>query len=234
MTTSIDQFNPPPPAASVVPRLADGQRLDQAEFHRRYLSMPPDFRAELIEGVVVVSSPQKPRHGGAHGLLMYWLGRYAVDIPEIDYCDNTTAILGASEYQPDAYLLVAPSRGGQSSLSSDGYAVGPLELVLEIADSTESIDLNSKFREYQKAGVKEYLVVLLRRQAVRWFMLDDGLFREATAVDGVLCSQVFPGLWLNVEALLCNDRRRLTNTLELGMRSSEHAEFLKQLRQSSS
>ena len=62
--TTIDRE---PPVAS--PPLADGQRLDRATFHERYAAMPPEFRAELIGGVVhVMTSPLRRRHGAASAI----------------------------------------------------------------------------------------------------------------------------------------------------------------------
>ena len=43
------------------------------------------------------------------------------------------------------------------------------ELVAEVAYSTASIDLNRKKADYEKAGVKEYVVVLVREESVVWF-----------------------------------------------------------------
>lgn len=230
MTPSTDQFNPPLPPATSVPRLVDGQQLTQPEFHRRYLAMPPNFRAELIDGVVVLPSPLKNKHGFAHGLAVHWLYLYRRGTHRLRIGDNTTAILANSEVQPDAFLMIDSAYGGQASESADGYTVGAPELVVEVADSSESMDLNLKFREYQKAGVREYLVVLLRRQTVRWFSLESGVFQEIGSVNGVLQSRVFPGLWLNIGALLNDDQEGVETTLRQGTSQPEHAHFVQELK----
>ena len=49
----------------VLAPLVEGQRLDQATFHERYEQMPPETRAELINGVVHMPSPVGPEHGRA-------------------------------------------------------------------------------------------------------------------------------------------------------------------------
>jgi hypothetical protein len=54
------------PTRIAPPPLVEGQRLDQVEFHRRYEAMPPETRAELIDGVVCMPSPVGPEHGRAH------------------------------------------------------------------------------------------------------------------------------------------------------------------------
>jgi len=45
----------------------------------------------------------------------------------------------------------------------------------------------------------------------------------------VIRSDVFPGLWLDVPALLKGDLARVLATLQRGLRSVEHAEFVTEL-----
>ena len=66
------QTAPALPAVLSVPHLPPleaGDHLDQATFHARYEAMPPDFRAELIGGVVFVPSPLRSEHGESHAWL---------------------------------------------------------------------------------------------------------------------------------------------------------------------
>jgi hypothetical protein len=115
-----------------LPPLEAGNHLDQATFHTRYEAMPPDFCAELIGGGVVVPSPLRLEHGESHALVMGWLTHYGNATPGASVRDNATAILGDdSEPQPDATLVIEPGSGWQSSVSEDGYATGPPELIVE-------------------------------------------------------------------------------------------------------
>ena len=214
-----------------LPPLEAGDHLDQATFHARYEAMPPDFRAELIGGVVFVPSPLRKEHGSHHALVMGWLTNYWIATPGTETLDNTTAILGdESEPQPDAALIIEPESGGQTSVSEDGYATGPPELIVEVASSSESIDLHRKRRDYEQAGVLEYVVVVLRQRVVRWFVLQDGTYREVEAdASGLFKSRVFPGLWLDAPALLRRDGRQVMATLQHGIETPEHAAFVQQL-----
>jgi Uma2 family endonuclease len=228
------QTQPAPPAVISVlhlPPLEAGDHLDQATFHARYEAMPPDFRAELIGGVVFVPSPLRLEHGESHALIMGWLTNYWSATPGTSVRDNATAILGDdSEPQPDATLVIEPERGGQSSVSEDGYATGPPELIVEIASNSESIDLHAKRRDYEQAGVLEYVVVVLRQRMVRWFVLQDGTYREVEAdAHGLFKSTVFPGLWLDAPALLRRDVRQVMTTLQRGIETPAHAAFVQQL-----
>jgi Uma2 family endonuclease len=214
-----------------LPPLEAGDHLDQATFHARYAAMPPDFHAELIGGMVFVPSPLRKEHGSHHALVMGWLTNYWIATPGTETLDNTTAILGDnSEPQPDAALIIEPERGGQTSVSEDGYAIGPPELIVEVASSSESIDLHTKRRDYERAGVLEYVVVVLRQRVVRWFVLQDATYRDMEAdASGMFKASVFPGLWLDAPALLRRDGRQVMATLQHGIETPEHAAFVQQL-----
>jgi hypothetical protein len=49
--------------------------------------------------------------------------------------------------------------------------------------------------------------------------------------DGIVRSQVFPGLWLDVPALLRGDLAAVLSALQRGLATSEHAEFVKRVSQ---
>ena len=214
-----------------IPRLEAGDCLDQATFHERYQAMPADFHAELIGGMVIVPSPLSSEHGQYHALIMGWLTNYWGATPGVRAQDNATTILGdASEPQPDGALLIDRAHGGQTALSEHGYTVGAPELIVEVASSSESIDLNAKRHDYEQAGVVEYVVVVIRQRTVRWFALQSGAYQELQAdVDGVFKSTIFPGLWLHLEALCQLNVAQVMATLRQGMASPEHAAFVQRL-----
>lgn len=207
--------------------LRDGQRLDQPTFHARYLHTPEHFRAELIGGTVFVASPVLHEHMLRANLINYWLASYAVDTPPVIALDDGTVILGKdSEPEPDAMLLLRTEFGGRTRVV-DGYVTGAPELVVEVANSSETVDLNQKKDDYERAGVNEYLVVLLRSREVRWFVLDGGAYRLLEpGTDGMLRSERFPGLWLDPEALLREDRQQLRAVGRAGIESAEHQAWL--------
>ncbi len=224
--------NTPSPAAVAEPiPLEAGDHLDQPTFHARYEAMPPDTRAELIGGVVYMMSPMKNPHGKHTRNISFWLRSYELATPGVEGGDNLTTILGPdSEPQPDACLYILPEKGGQIRINEDEYTVGAPELVVEVASSTESYDLHSKKKDYEAAGVQEYIVVALRQRQVFWFVLRDGQYRPLEARDdGIYRSKVFPGLWLDPTSLLELDGARIRAVLQQGLESPEHAEFIRKL-----
>ena len=108
---------------------------DRDEFERRYDAMPRLRKAELIEGVVYMPSPVRHRrHGRPHFRLICWLGVYEAATPGVEGGDNGTIRLDLdNDPQPDAYLLIAPERGGQARISADDYVELAPELVAEVA-----------------------------------------------------------------------------------------------------
>jgi Uma2 family endonuclease len=222
---------PIPPEANSLPPLEPGDHLDQKTFHARYEAMPENVRAELIGGVVFMPSPLKNPHGRMHARLMAWLGAYEEATPGTDFFDNTTDIMGpVSEPQPDAILIVLPEKGGQTRENPEGWMEGPPEFIAEVASSTESYDLYEKKRDYEKEGVKEYLVVALRQAQVFWFISRQGKFELLPpGPDGILRSETFPGLWLDPASLLRRDTRRLLEVLRQGLASPEHAAWVAKL-----
>jgi hypothetical protein len=209
--------------------LNTGDRMTQPEFHRLYEQTPEGFRAELIGGIVYVCPPRNVRHATAHPALSAGFCSYQADTTGVEAGANTTILLGKeSEPQPDLYLRILPECGGRSWVTEDDYLAGPPELVAEIAHSSRAIDLHAKLLDYARYGVREYLVVCLREQELRWFDLpaDEEL---RLGPDGVCRVRVFPGLWIHGEALFAKDYGRLMATLQEGLATPEHAAFVARL-----
>lgn len=147
------------PDRRTLPPLVAGQRLDQPTFHARYEAMPEGTWAELIGGVVYVPSPLQNDHGATSDNVAGWLFLYRRETPGVQGAGNATTKLGDfGEPQPDDCLRLPEAAGGQSSVVA-GYITGPPELVVEVARSSRNVDLGPKLRDYERAGVREYLVI---------------------------------------------------------------------------
>ncbi|WP_036481941.1 Uma2 family endonuclease [Myxosarcina sp. GI1] len=214
---------------SIIPPLENGDRLTRNEFERRYAAMPHLKKAELIEGVVYVPAALRFRsHGQPHADLMTWLGVYKVFTPRVELGDNPTVRLDLDNTpQPDAVLLI---EGGQAIISDDDYIEGAPELIVEVAASSAAYDLHDKKRAYRRNGVKEYLVWRVYDREIDWFCLEAGEYIKLEADErGVTRSVVFPGLWLNISALLSGKMNEVLAVLQQGLDSTEHREFIQRL-----
>jgi len=215
-----------------VPPLENGDRLTRAEFERRYDAMPHLKKAELIEGVVHMPSPVRwNRHATPHAELITWMGTYQAATPGVQAGDNGTVRLDLdNEPQPDVLLIIDPLAGGQVQIDDDDYISGAPELVAEIASSSVSIDLGSKLRVYRRNAVREYIVWRVLDNAVDWFVLRNAQYEPLPlGPDGILRSEVFPGLWLDAAALTRSDLATVLQVLQRGLGSPEHAAFVAQL-----
>ncbi|MBW4693368.1 MAG: Uma2 family endonuclease [Lyngbya sp. HA4199-MV5] len=232
MTSSLPQTASSQLKGLALPPLENGDRLTRPEFERRYNAMPNVRKAELIEGVVYMASPLRfTPHAEPHGRLITWLGVYQAATPDVQMgIDPTMRLDIDNEPQPDGVLLISQESGGRSTLSDDGYLEGATELVVEVAASSVAIDLGDKKRAYRRSGVQEYIVWQVYDQKIDWFQLQDGNYVSLVPNEqGVIHSHVFPGLWLNVEAMLQGDMRSVLAVLQTGIDSPEHQTFVQQL-----
>lgn len=216
-----------------VPELKNGDRLTRAEFERRYAAMPHVKKAELIEGVVYMPSPVSNDHAGAHFDLIGWLASYRAATPGVVGGDNGTLRLDLdNEPQPDAFLRILESHGGQAVVDEDGYVTGSPELVAEVAVSSVSIDLHAKLHVYRRNGVREYVVWRVEDCEIDWFVLREDryvpLLRNSA---GMYQSVVLPGLWLNPDALVHGDLLAVFQVVRQGLGSPEHTAFVTRLQQ---
>ncbi|BCX11115.1 MAG: hypothetical protein KatS3mg067_0053 [Thermosynechococcus sp.] len=204
--------------------LESGDRLTREEFEYRYGRCPHIKKAELINGVVFVASPIRARnHAQPHSNILGWLFHYSIEFSGLTVCDNATVRLDhQNEVQPDVLLRLEESAGGQSRISADDYIEGAPELVIEIASSSAAYDLHDKKDLYCHFGVKEYLVWVVSEQAFYWYHREQGSYvQQQPDREGVLRSQEFAGLWLNLPALLQRDMKSVMLTLQQGLASPE-------------
>jgi Uma2 family endonuclease len=226
-------INEPQRAKEAIPPLEQGDRLTRVEFERRYEAMRDLKKAELVEGRVYMSSPVKPPHGRPHARMTTWLGVYEAATPGVASSTNTTIRFDEdNEPQPDVLLAIEPSCGGQSHVDDDGYLSGSPELLIEIASSSVSYDLQDKLHVYRRQGVREYLVWRVRDAEIDWFQLVEGSYhllpRDAA---GIVKSVVFPGLWLDTAAMLKGDLAQVFAVLHDGTASPEHITFVAALQE---
>ncbi len=220
ITTTVDS----------IPELVDGDRLDSAEFERRYHASSIR-KAELIEGVVRVASPVSRAHSLAHSLAHLWVGTYQMATPRVESgLDGTVRLDRSNQPQPDIHLLIAPGSGGRSTVSADGFFEGPPELVIEISISSASRDLREKLEVYRRNGVLEYLAWRVEDRAIDWFHLREGRYeRLVPGAGGLIRSVVFPGLWLDPEAMIRGDLPALNAAVLAGLATEEHAALVARL-----
>jgi Uma2 family endonuclease len=220
--------------APAAPPLRHGERLSREEFERRYEAMP-DVKAELLDGVVyIMSSPVSIDHSKPHGLMVVWLGNYAISTEGVDFYNDTTIRLpDESEPQPDASLRILESHGGNSRADQDRFVSGAPELVCEVSRASDSYDRTAKKQVYRRSGVKEFILWRVENRTIDWFILRNDDYELLSSNEGgIIRSATFPGLWLDVAAMIRLDGPAVVRVLQDGINSVEHARFVEQLQQS--
>lgn len=128
-------------------RVEDFLLLDQSGAFADYT------KTELIEGEIYVMNAQHSRHARIKTLLAVELNiaLRAIGSDLEAWCGPSTRVSDQSLPEPDVVLT-----------SHRGEGVVPLEsvaLIVEVSDTTLSIDMGRKLRIYAEAGVPEYWVV---------------------------------------------------------------------------
>jgi hypothetical protein len=206
------------PYRTYAPPLESGDVLDAQEYWRRYSAGPKKQRAERINGKVYVMNPLRAvQHGNPHLLLAHWIAAYAMHDPTLIGSDNATIRMNTdNDPQPDLCLLRVD---GQTRFDEGGYILGAPEMIVEIAGSSASYDFGEKRDVYEAAGVGEYLIFESIEGQIQWWRLANGRFVEIQPDCGIYESVLFPGLWLDAEALRSANALKLIDTLKQGMDS---------------
>src|SRR5207248_180925 len=175
--------------------------------------------------------PMRRDHGGTSRIVSGWLLYYQWKTLGLPGEDGGTVKLDAQgEPQPDHQLRIPAEMGGQTHIDDEGYITGAAELIVEIARSSRYYDLKQKKEDYERAGVRESLVVELDPNRIHWFIRRGDHFKKLPpGPDGIYRSKVFPGLWLDPEALYAEDLDRLIEVLEQGLATPQHAAFVARL-----
>jgi Uma2 family endonuclease len=193
------------------PMLENGAVMPREEFHRFYSNCESAERVELIEGVVYLPSPTKLLgHANEQGLVLDWLSAYANEHDDVKHAPPSSILLDdGNEPEPDAMLYrLKPDR------FQDGYLLGAPELIVEICNTSYARDLHQKRAAYERNGVKDYIVWRTEDAAIDWFELREGAYvRRQPGEGGIIESREFPGLRLDVPAMLRHDRRAVLAAL---------------------
>jgi Uma2 family endonuclease len=116
-------------------------------------------RLELIDGLLVVREPQGSRHAAAIRRVLAALHRALGDVWQID-SQLPLALDDASEPEPD--VAVVPRDAGAYREAHPSRAV----MVVEVAEGSYRIDREYKAGLYARAGIAEYWIVDLAREAL--------------------------------------------------------------------
>lgn len=217
------------------PPLENGDRLSGSKFRHRYMQMSENQKAgqkiELIESRVSLSDSNRfESYSDCQSSVLNWLGIYSTSTPGTETHSDTQLCLGADNILLPSAVLRLEGLKGRSRISSASEIEGSPELVVEIAASRATVCLREKLQAYRRNGVSEYIVWQVLEERIDWFQLQTDSYVNAIAdKSNVLKSEAFPGLWLDVQATLSKDIRRVAAVRQAGLEGSQRKAFLNQL-----
>ena len=155
---------------------------------------------ELIDGELVVSPTPKDSHQNAVLSGAVYIKQKApggqIKIAPLDvYFDKTNIT------QPDIFWVSVDN--SKCKLGDDGYWYGPPDLIIEVlSPGTQHKDRGSKFRLYQRFGVREYWLVDPIEQYVGGFVHQDNMFIQQGlyTVSDTFTSPALNGQTIDVKA----------------------------------
>lgn len=169
-------------------------RLTYEEFLTQYDGM----HAEWEDGEIVVMSPVSRRHQDIGGFLLTILRPYVEThtLGEVFYAEFQMRLRAQKTGREPDILFVSTDNLARVQAN---YLDGPADLAIEII-SPESIrrDRDTKFREYEQAGVPEYwLIDPLEQTAVFYQRNAEGRYQDTPLhAESRYFSRALPGLWL--------------------------------------
>ena len=155
-----------------------------------------DARTELIEGDVILMSPQYRPHGMVK-LALYDAFREALQ-------NSNSALTAVTEFslaldnhtmpEPDIMLTTEPSGDGPVPFAS-------VALVIEVADTTLDIDLGRKAALYAGAKVPEYWVADVANRVIHQMWLPESAAytkKSEISLDAMLTTRTIAGLTISI------------------------------------
>jgi Uma2 family endonuclease len=159
-----------------------------------------DQKADLIDGVIYMASPENTEANDLFGWLFMVIRGYARRRKLGRVFGSRVAMRLSAAHGPEPDIAFVHRQN--EHLVQRGQVAGAADLVVEIV-SPESVDrdYNDKRELYQQFGVSEYWIVDEMDQSVTLFRLKKGTYGEVRAKKGVLHSKVLSGFWLRPEWL---------------------------------
>ncbi len=182
-----------------VPQLLRIEGVTQA-LYDALTELEEDVKAELIDGVMIVHSPEKTRHEQEFRFLFVLMNLFA-------YAERWGEVLGSMatvhlgecrKVKPDIVAV----REERKQIITEEAIKGTPDLVVEIvSQSTRRYDFGEKRKVYEQAEVPEIWLVDFEREQVTVFRKAKQGYKSETKKSGILRSQVLKGFWLEVEWL---------------------------------
>src|SRR5436305_11476949 len=160
-----------------------------------------DQKADLIDGVIYMASPENTDANDLHGWLVAVLRPFVRRRKLGRVFSSRVAIRLDGQNAPEPDILVV--RTEHLDRVQRGCITGPCDLAVAIVspDSVER-DYEKKRQLYERFKVPEYWIIDEHEQVVKFLRLGArGKYREVRPREGEYQSEALPGFWLRPEWL---------------------------------
>ena len=164
-----------------------------------YLALEDDgYRYELIDGVLLVSPSPKPTHQKVANRILNQL---------INYVETHAVgeVLHEIDVRLDEDLLYGPEvvflSADQVSANWRGIRAAPAMICEVVSPESRRRDAESKKRDYERYGVREYWLVDPEREQFTFYRLVEGRYVEVAPEAERFASQAVPGFVLDLAAV---------------------------------
>lgn len=185
--------------AAPTPTLVDSDLVTVEEF---YCLVPDGQKADLIDGVIYLASPDTRRSDRVAGLIKFLMQGYA-SAKGLGEVYGSRFAFELSEFrapEPD----VAFVRTQRLHLVGEERMVGGPDIAVEIVSrDSRQRDYGEKKQLYAEAGVSEYWIVDPLQKRGEFYRLSAGRYELVPLEHNrIFRSTVLAGFWLDVEWLL--------------------------------
>lgn len=159
-----------------------------------------DQKADLIDGVIYMASPENTDANELFGWLFMIIRGYARRTNQGRVFGSRVALRLAEKQGPEPDIAFVHTE--HLDRVERGFVAGAADLAVEIV-SPESVerDYYRKRELYQEHGIPEYWIIDEEEQLVTLLRLRKGKYRQVRPKNGELHSEVLAGFWLRPEWL---------------------------------
>ncbi len=167
-----------------------------------YCRVPDGQKADLIDGVIYLASPDTLRSDQITGFILFLMRGYAA-VKGAGTVSGSRFAYRLTEYRAPEPDVAFVSSARQAVIEERGGTDAPDIAVEVVARDSRQRDYNEKKTLYQQQGVKEYWIIDPLRNCCEFYRLKRRRFHLVPLErNRIFRSQSLKGFWLDVEWVL--------------------------------
>ena len=189
-----------PQAPLIVERINEELQKEQKR-QEFYDWVEEDMKAEFIKGEIVLHSPVMKEHNDATKSLLTLLDVY-VKKYDLGYVgvEKLMVRFSRNDYEPDLCYF---SKSKSKDFKKGQHLFPVPDMAIEVCSkSTTKNDTETKYKDYEQHGVKEYWMVDPNEEIVEQYLLTNGTYRlQLKAAQGNISSKAVQDFVIPIRAI---------------------------------